>query len=427
MTPDSAVPGCPVRADFDPLSAEYLADPFAVLATLPSDQTPVFYAPSIGYYVVTRYADIEGVFRDPTTFSAAAAQLPLVELTPEAAEILLAGGYKPQPTLVSLDEPAHARLRRPATRAFTVKRVDGMAATIRATTRQLLDAVGDAAEFDLVAALAFPLPAYTIFSLMGVPKQDWAQLKVWCRTRAALAWGRPAPDEQVELARGMADYRGYVRELVAAKVTARGDDLASDLLAIHDEDPERLSHDEVASILFSLSFAGHETTTNLIGNTVRRVLEDPTRWQRLVANRGLIPAAVEETLRFDTSVPVWRRITTRPVTLGGVNLPAGAKLFLWLAAAGRDPAVFHDPDHFDLDRSNADQHLAFGRGLHYCLGASLGKLETRLALEELTTRFPDLRLVAGQRIPFHPNISFRGPQKLLARRGVLTALPPRST
>jgi cytochrome P450 len=126
-------------------------------------------------------------------------------------------------------------------------------------------------------------------------------------------------------------------------------------------------------------------------------------------------------------VPVWRRITTRPVTLGGVNLPAGAKLFLWLAAAGRDPAVFHDPDHFDLDRSNADQHLAFGRGLHYCLGASLGKLETRLALEELTTRFPDLRLVAGQRIPFHPNISFRGPQKLLARRGVLTALPPRST
>ena len=296
-----------------------------------------------------------------------------------------------------------------------------MAATIRATTRELLDAVGDASEFDLVAALAFPLPAYTIFSLMGVPNQDWAQLKEWCRTRAALAWGRPAPDEQVELARGMADYRGYVRELVAAKVTARGDDLASDLLAIHDEDPERLSHEEVASILFSLSFAGHETTSNLIGNAVRRMLEDPTRWQRLVANRGLIPAAVEETLRFDTSVPVWRRITTRPVTLGGVDLPEGAKLFLWLAAAGRDPAVFHDPDYFDLDRSIADQHLAFGRGLHYCLGASLGKLETRLALEDLTTRFPDLHLVARQRIPFHPNISFRGPQRLLVRRGVSSA------
>jgi cytochrome P450 len=415
MTPDSAAPGCPVDTDFDPLSAHYLADPFAVLATLPSE-TPVFYAPSIGYYVVTRHADIERVFRDSATFSAAAAQLPLVELTPEAAQILLVGGYKPQPTMVSLDEPAHSRLRRPATRAFTVKRVDDMAPTIRATTRKLLDAVEDSSEFDLIAALAFPLPAYTIFSLMGVPQQDWAQLKEWCRSRAALAWGRPAADEQGELARGMADYRGYVRELVAAKVTAPGDDLASDLLAIHDEDPERLSYEEVASILFTLSFAGHETTTNLIGNAVRRVLENPTRWQRLVANRELIPAAVEETLRFDTSVPVWRRITTRPVTLGGVDLPEGAKVFLWLAAAGRDSAVFPDPDHFDLDRSNADQHLAFGKGLHYCLGANLGKLETRLALEELTSRFPDLRLVAGQRIPFHPNISFRGPQKLLARR-----------
>ena len=120
-------------------------------------------------------------------------------------------------------------------------------------------------------------------------------------------------------------------------------------------------------------------------------------------------------------MPVWRRITTRPVTLGGVDLPEGAKLFLWLAAAGRDPAVFHDPDYFDLDRSIADQHLAFGRGLHYCLGASLGKLETRLALEDLTTRFPDLHLVARQRIPFHPNISFRGPQRLLVRRGVSSA------
>lgn len=416
MTPDTGAPGCPVNADFDPLSVEYLADPFAVLATLPTDQTPVFYAPSIGYYVVTRYADIEEVFRDSTTFSAAAAQLPLVELTAEASEILAAGGYKPRPTMVSLDEPAHARLRRPATRAFTVKRVDRMAPLIRSTVRTLLDEVGDASEFDLVGALAFPLPAYTIFSLMGVPKDDWAQVKEWCRARAALAWGRPAPEEQSELARGMADYRGYVRELVAAKVTARGDDLASDLLAIHDEDPGRLSHEEVASILFTLSFAGHETTTNLIGNTVRRVLEDPTRWQRLVANQELIPAAIEETLRFDTSVPVWRRLTTRPVTLGGVDLPEGAKVFLWLAAAGRDPAVFADPNQFDLDRSNADQHLAFGRGLHYCLGATLGKLETRLALEELTTRFPDLGLVTGQRIPFHPNISFRGPQKLLVSR-----------
>ena len=345
------------------------------------------------------------------------AQAPLAPLVSEAAEILLAGGHKPQPSMVSLDEPAHARLRRPATRAFTVKRVNGMAPTIQATTRELLDAVGEAEEFDLVATLAFPLPANTIFSMMGVPSEDYTQLKRWCGYRAALSWGRPAPEDQVEIARNIADYRRYLRELVEAKAGARGDDLTSDLLAIHDEDPERLTLAESASILFSLSFAGHEATTGLIGNLARRLLEDPDRWDRVADDPGLIPAAVEETLRFDPSVPVWRRVTTRPATLGGVELPEGAKLFLWLAAAGRDPRVFSNPDGFDLRRPNADKHLAFGLGLHYCLGASLGKLEARLALEELTARYPRLRLVDGQQLSFHPNISFRGPQALWVRRG----------
>ena len=134
-----------------------------------------------------------------------------------------------------------------------------------------------------------------------------------------------------------------------------------------------------------------------------------------VRTAHLIPAAIEETLRYDPSVPVWRRITTRPVTLAGVNLPEGAKLFLWLAAAGRDPSVFHQPGQFDPARPNAAQHLAFGLGLHYCLGANLGKLETRLVLEELARRYPRLRLSGGQQLSFHPNISFRGPQQLRVR------------
>ena len=151
----------------------------------------------------------------------------------------------------------------------------------------------------------------------------------------------------------MAAYRGYLRELVDAKASAPGDDLTSDLIAIQRENPERLTLDEIASILFSLSFAGHETTTGLIGNTVRRLLEVPERWSGIAADPGLIPAAVEETLRYDPSVPVWRRVTTRPVTLAGVELPAGAKLFLWLAAAGRDGAAFDQPDVFDLHRPAA--------------------------------------------------------------------------
>ena len=148
--------------------------------------------------------------------------------------------------------------------------------------------------------------------------------------------------------------------------------------------------------MFSLSFAGHETTTGLIGNTVRRLLEDPSRWAEIVRRPDLIPAAVEETLRYDPSVAVWRRVTTRPVTLAGVDLPAGARLFLWLAAAGRDEAAFDRPGDFDLHRTDAERHLAFGKGLHYCLGANLGKLEAQIAVAELARRYPRLELAPDQ-------------------------------
>ncbi len=417
MTTAQAVPGCPVDESFDPLSPEYLADPYAVLAKLPGDGAPVFYAPSIGYYVVTRYHDIEAVFKDPASYSAAVAQAPLVPLAPEAQQILLAGGHKPQPSMVSLDEPAHARLRKPAARAFSMKRVTAMIPAIEATTARLLDAVAAETEFDLVAALAFPLPANIVFSLMGVPAQDFARLKDWCGYRAALSWGRPEPQDQVEIATSMAAYRAYMRNLVTAKAETPGDDLTSDLIAIHREAPDRLELAEISSILFSLSFAGHETTTGLIGNTIRRLLEEPARWAEIAAQPGLIPAAVEESLRYDPSVPVWRRVTTRPVTLGGTDLPAGARLFLWLAAAGRDEAAFGTPDRFDLHRPDADRHLAFGKGLHFCLGANLGKLETQIAIAELARRYPGLKLAPDQVLTFHPNISFRGPQSLLVRTG----------
>src|SRR5215470_4948241 len=148
-----ATRGCPIDAAFDPLSAAYLEDPCAVMAALPLAEAPVFYAPSIGYYVVTRYRDIEQVFSDPATYSAAVAQAPLVPLAPEVQQILLAGGHRPQPSMVSLDEPAHARLRQPAARAFAVKRVNDLVPTIRRVAAELLDAVG-APEFDLVHQLA---------------------------------------------------------------------------------------------------------------------------------------------------------------------------------------------------------------------------------------------------------------------------------
>ncbi len=408
----TVAPGCPVHSDFDPLSPRYLQDPVAIMRELPAGERPVFYAPAIDYYVVTRYEDIEAIFLDHETFSAGAAQLPLAALSEDAGKVLLGGGHRPAPSMVSLDPPDHTRVRRHTARAFTPRRVAGMTETIRATVAQLLDEVDAGAPFDLVATLTFPLPATIVFSLIGVPPEDYARLKRWCGYRAGLTFGRPRPEEQVEHAENIVAYRGYLRGLVAERVERRADDLTSALIDIHDEDPEAFTLEEIASILFSLSFAGHETTNYLIGNLVRRLLEDPARWARVVADPAAIPGAVEETLRFDPSVCVWRRVTTKPATVGGVELPAGAKLFLWLAAAGRDASVFPEPDAFDLDRDNARRHLAFGRGIHFCLGSSLGKLEAELALAELARRFPRLALVEGQELSFHPNISFRGPQAL---------------
>jgi cytochrome P450 len=283
---------------------------------------------------------------------------------------------------------------------------------IRRTINQLLDVIDPSAPFDLVSGLTFPLPATIIFSFVGIPERDWPQLKEWCGHRAALGFGRPTPDEQVQHATNMAAYRQYLTTYVATKATMRDDDFTSSLLAIHDENPSELTHEEISSILYSLTFAGHETTNYLIGNLLYRLLEKPERWEAVVADPELIPHAVEETLRYDPPVPVWRRATRRPVTLGGVDVPEGAKLFLWLASSGRDGSVFPAPETFTLGRSDTSKSLAFGLGIHYCPGAALAKLEAGLALEVLTRRFPGLRLVDGQELSFDPNISFRGPQLL---------------
>ena len=412
----SSQPQCPVHAGFDPLSAEFLADPVSFMEAVPDDE-PIFYAPSIDYYVVTRYEDIAEVFLDHETYSAAAAQLPLVALDPAAIQILRDDGYKPQPSMVSLDPPAHRRLRNPTVRAFTPRRVRAMEPKIREIVDQLLRDIDASKPFDVVSALAFPLPATVVFELIGIPEEDWPQLKDWCGHRASLTFGRPSPTEQVQNAENLAAYRGYLRAFVAKRAADRTDDFTSALLAIHDEDPEQLEYAEIASILFSLTLAGHETTHYLIGNLVRQLVGDPELWQTLVADPTLIPKAVNETLRYDTSVTVWRRITTRPTTLGGIDLPEGAKLYLWLAAAGRDASVFPEPEKFDLHRENATSTLTFGKGVHYCLGEALGKLEAQLALEGLTSRFPNLRLVQDQNITFPTNIAFRGPKELWVYEG----------
>jgi len=265
---------------------------------------------------------------------------------------------------------------------------------------------------DFIADLAFPLPALTIFTLVGFPDEDAELLKSWCGNRMAFSWGRPSPGEQAEIARNMVSYWRYCERFVAGRLADPRDDFTSDLARIHLADASALGVEEITSVVYGLSFAGHETTTNLLGNTIRQLLTHRDQWDALCADPTLIPNAVEEVLRLDTSVVAWRRFTTEPVTIGGVSVPQGAKLMLLLAAAGHDPRHYVEPDRLDVRRANARDHIAFGKGIHFCLGAALARLQVKIVLEDLTVRVPTLRSAAGQHFEFHPNISFRGPRRL---------------
>lgn len=400
---------------FDPFSAEYLADPYPRLAAARAD-APVFYAAGLDMWVVSRYADVEVIFTDPATFSAAIAQDPMFPLAEEARTTLREGGFRAGATMSNCDPPKHTRIRRHNLRAFSARRTAALEPRVRAKAEELVAAMLAKPRFDVVTDLTYPLPAYMIFTLIGFPAEDTELLKSWCGNRMAFSWGRPSVAEQVEIAGNMARYWRYCEAFVAERLAAPVDDFTSDHVRVHLDDPDALAVDEIVGVIYGLSFAGHETTTNLTTNAVRRLLEDREQWAAVCADPSLVPGAVEEVLRYDTSVVAWRRVTARPVAIGGVEVPAGAKLLLVLAAADRDPARFPDPDTFDVRRVDAARHLAFGKGIHFCLGAPLARMEVRIVLELLAREAPDLELVPDQELTFPPNVAFRGPRRLLLQR-----------
>ena len=397
--------------DFDPFGGSALADPYPQFAHFVEHQ-PVFWSPELGYWVVARYADARRVLREHETFSAANALAPITPPCPAAARALADGGFRSIPTLTNVDPPAHTRTRRIAQMAFSPRRVAAMEPFVRGVVRRFVDEHGGDGHAEIVGALTWELPALVLFEILGVPAADVAAVKQGATNRLLFMFGRAEPDDQVDIVTGMAAFWRYCEALADDRRATPRSDFTSDLVHTPDQGGAPLTQQEVATILFGLLLAGHETTTNLLGNALRRLLEEPARWSAVIADPATIPGAIEEVLRFDSSVVHWRRRTTTAVSLSGVELPAGADVLVCLGAANRDPSVFPRPDVFDLRRANANQHLSFGAGPHLCLGASLARLEARVVLDELAAGLPGLRLRPGQTFDFMPIIGFRGPRAI---------------
>jgi hypothetical protein len=409
----TSVASCPVThmsQAFDPFDGE----PYA-LYTQARREEPVFYSPQIGYWVVTRYEDIERIMLDSETFSAANVLELFKPLCPAAAKIAIKSGVRISPSMVDEDPPIHSRKRKALRKPFSPAQIAKLEPRVRELVTQAIDRFVTCGRADLVSDFMFEVPALVIFQLMGVPENELAIVRKYAKRNAVFGFGYPSDEEQVALAQGMAEYWAYAKQHADRLIAAPKDDIMS-LFITELQLPENSdiwSRDFIYTMMLQLLFAGHETTTNASAGAFRALLENREQWEALCADPNLIPNAVEESLRFYSSVPQWRRVTTKPVTISGVDLPAGAKLLIALGSANHDDAKFPNGDTFDIRRPNADEHMAFGWGRHLCLGEGLARLEMRVALEELSRRLPHIELIAGQRWEFSPNTSHRGPEHVL--------------
>jgi cytochrome P450 len=405
-----------VAADFKPFDLE---NPFGFLERARREQ-PVFFNEELGFWVVTRHDDIRAIFKDPATFSSENTQATYKARPPEIQAILDDGEFTAYSGLSARQPPDHTRLRGFIKKAFTPRRVAGLEPQILEIATRMLDAIDDSEPFDLVSAITYELPALVIFRLLGVPDEDVADVKRWAASRVALTFGDLSIEEQKEHAHNMVRYWRYCLELVQSRFDDPRDDLPSDLVRISQSPPTdgdtSLSIDEMAGLVYSQLTAGHETTSSLLAGGLKDLLLQRDRWEEICADPELVPAGVEEMLRISTPVFAWRRLTKRPARVGDVDLPEGSRVLLMLGSANHDETTFEDPEVIDLHRPNARNHLAFGLGIHFCVGAPLARLEGQVVLRELTRRMPDLHLVDGQTFDYSANTTFRAPARVLVER-----------
>lgn len=391
---------------FNPLLPEFLADPYPFYQRL-REQDPVHWNQVLGFgmWVLTRYADVMAVLRDPR-FSA---QRRSADVVQEVLEIFPQEGEMSPlvraNTMLSSDPPDHTRMRTLVNKAFTPRAVEAMRPRIQAIVDSLLDAAQERGGMDVIADLAYPLPVIVIAEMLGVPPEDRDQFKRWSDDVVTTIEPVLSPEAQQRAQRASLELAEYFRGIVEVRRREPRDDLLSALIAA-EEQGDRLTEDELYATCILLLVAGNETTTNLIGNGMLALLRHPDQLQRLREEPSLLEPAVEEMLRYESPVQLTARVALTDVEVGGRTVGRGQLVLTVLGAANRDPAQFPEPDRFDVARRD-NRHLAFGHGIHYCLGAPLARLEAQVAFRSLLARFPRLE-PAFERPQWRPAVTLRG-------------------
>ncbi len=390
---------------YNPLSARTVQNPYPVYAALRA-RNPVHRSRLLNAWLFTRYADVDVILNDHQHFGNDPRRGTLSSrqraMLPPAHEF----------TLLFLDPPDHTRLRALVIKAFTRRAVNALEPRIRGFLDSLLDDIEDPAGFDLMQAVARPLPVMVIAEMLGVPPEDRDRFRDWSASRARLLEPTISPRERKAGDAASREFDAYFRPIIEERRAAPKDDIVSSLALARDEG-ERLTERETLNMLRLLLNAGTETTTNLIGNGMLALLRNPEQTERLRDDPSLIPAAVEELLRFDSPVQTDFRRVLADCEVGGVPLRKRDNVVLFLGAANRDPDVFEDPDRLDIARGEGS-HLSFGNGIHRCLGAALARLEGKIVFEMLLERFSRIDLLT-ERPRFRKGIVFRGLHSLALR------------
>ena len=376
---------------YNPVSEEVATDPYAVYRRL-RDKDPVHRMRLIDAWVLTRYEDADAMLRDHDRFAAEDRRFYDAGLT----------------TMLDIDPPDHTRLRALVSRAFTPRSVSRWHERVQEITDRLLDAAAGRDRFDLIAALGYPLPVTVIAEMLGVPAEDMDRFEGWSNDIAFVVEPILTPGQVENVRRASEELFAYFETIVEARRRDPRDDLVSALLAA-EEEGDKLSREELLSTMLLILIAGNETTRNLIGNGMLALLRHPDQLQRVRDEPGLLEPAVDELLRYDSPVQLDGRVVREDLELGGKRLHAGQKAIALIGAANRDPAAFDNPDALDIGRKGRS-HLSFGRGIHYCLGASLAVMEARVAFRGLLDRFPSIRLAAEP--GYRDGIVLRGVESL---------------